>query len=80
MGWNGSDLRFEIVEMRGLGKMIFDIDKYSTNAAIITDAEEQLTYAELASRVAKRASELERGVLRFCLCKNDIASVVEYRG
>ena len=58
--------------------MIFDIDKYSINVAIITDAGERLTYAELASHVAQRAVELERGVLRFCLCKNDIASVVEY--
>ena len=58
--------------------MIFDIEKYSTNVTIITDAGEQLTYAELASRVAQRAAELERGVLQFCLCKNDVASVVEY--
>lgn len=58
--------------------MIFDLEKYSTNVAIITDAGEQLTYAELASRVAQRAAELERGVLLFCLSKNDVASVVEY--
>ena len=58
--------------------MIFDLEKYNTNVAIITDEGEQLTYAELASRVTQRASELERGVLQFCLCRNDIASVVEY--
>ena len=58
--------------------MIFDIDKYCANTAIITDSGEQLTYAELAARVAQRVAELERGVLRFCLCRNDVASVVEY--
>ena len=58
--------------------MIFNIDTYGSRIAIIADDGTRLTYDELASRVAQRAAELERGVLRFCLCKNDIASVVEY--
>lgn len=60
--------------------MVFNIDKYGSRLALITDEGERLTYDELASRVAKRASAFERGVLRFCLCRNDVASVVEYRG
>ena len=58
--------------------MIFNLDKYGSRIAIIADDGTQLTYDEITSRVAQRAAELERGVLRFCLCKNDIASVVEY--
>ena len=58
--------------------MIFNIDTYGSRIAIIADDGTQLTYEELAEPVAKRAAELERGVLRFCMCKNDIASVVEY--
>ena len=65
--------------------MIFDIDKYSANTAIITDTGEQLTYAELASRVKERLSiidkglsKIEKGILHFCLCRNDVTSVVGY--
>ena len=64
--------------------MIFDIDKYGSRIAIIADDGTQLTYDELAERVRQRLEigdwrlKIERGVLRFCLCKNDIASVVEY--
>ncbi len=58
--------------------MIFNIDKYGSRIAIIADNGTQITYDELALRVAQRAAELERGVLRFCLCRNDVASVVEY--
>ena len=58
--------------------MFFKIGTYGSRTAIITDDGTQLTYVELAERVAQRAQELESGVLQFCLCKNDIASVVEY--
>lgn len=58
--------------------MIFDIDIYGSRTAIIADEGERLTYEELASRVAQRAADLERGVLQFCLCRNDVESVVEY--
>ena len=58
--------------------MIFGIDTYGSHLAIIADDGTQLTYDELVLRVTQRAAELERGVLRFCLCRNDVASVVEY--
>ena len=58
--------------------MIFDIDKYGSRKAIIIDDRTQLTYGELAERVAARAKELQKGVLQFCLCKNTIESIVEY--
>ena len=64
--------------------MIFDIEKYGSRIAIIADDGTQLTYDELAKRVRQRLSivddglSIEKGILRFCLCKNDVASVVEY--
>lgn len=58
--------------------MIFNIDTYGSRMALITDDGAQLTYAELTERVEQRAKELERGVLQFCLCKNDVATIVEY--
>ena len=65
--------------------MIFNLDKYGSRLALITDDGERLTYDELAecvrqrlSIVDSRFSIIEKEVLHFCLCKNDIASVVEY--
>lgn len=58
--------------------MIFDIDKYAQQLAIIADDGRRLTYAELGDLVAIKAKSLQRGVLQFCLCKNTIESIVEY--
>ena len=58
--------------------MIFGIDTFKYRLAIIADDGTRLTYGELAERVAARAKELQKGVLQFCLCRNDIASIVEY--
>ena len=58
--------------------MIFDLDKYGSQVALIADDGERLTYDELSSRVLQRATDLECGVFRFCLCRNDVKSVVEY--
>ena len=58
--------------------MIFNLLKYSSRLAIIADDGTQLTYCELAERVTARAKELQRGVLQFCLCQNNIASIIEY--
>ena len=58
--------------------MIFGIDTYKERIAIIADDGTRLTYGELSERVAARAKELQKGVLQFCLCRNDIASIVEY--
>ena len=58
--------------------MIFDIDKYAQQLAIIADDGKRLTYTELGELVAQRAKSLQRGVLQFCMCKNTIESIVEY--
>ena len=58
--------------------MIFGIDTYSSRLAIIADDGTRLTYDELAERVVARAKALQRGVLQFCICQNDIKRIVEY--
>ena len=58
--------------------MIFGIDTYSSRLAIISDDRIKITYRELAEQVAARAKQLQRNILQFCLCRNDIASIVEY--
>lgn len=58
--------------------MVFGIEKYGQQLAIIADDGRKLTYAELGELVGQRAKSLQRGVLQFCLCKNTIESIVEY--
>lgn len=58
--------------------MIFDLIKYNSRTAIITDNGTSLTYAELANRVQDRAQLLQEGVLEFCMCRNDVDSIVHY--
>lgn len=59
--------------------MIFDLEKHQQNRlAIIADDGRRLTYAELGELVTQKAKSLQRGVLKFCLCKNTIESVMEY--
>lgn len=58
--------------------MIFDVDKYGQQLAIIADDGRRLTYAELGELVAAKTKSLQRGVLQFCMCKNTIESIVEY--
>lgn len=58
--------------------MIFGIDTYSSCLAIIADDGTHLTYGDLADRVHAKAQLLQKGVLQFCLCRNDIDSIVFY--
>lgn len=58
--------------------MIFDLIKYNSRTAIIADDGTCLTYAELANRIQDRAQSLRKGVLEFCMCRNDVDSIVHY--
>lgn len=51
---------------------------YHSRIAIIADDGTHLTYRELADRVHSKAQSLQKGVLQFCLCRNDIDSIVFY--
>lgn len=58
--------------------MLFDFNTYNSRTAIITDDGTHLTYGELAERVHIAAQSLQKGVLEFCLCRNDMDSIVHY--
>lgn len=58
--------------------MLFDLEKYHSRLAIIADDGTRLTYGELYDCVRTKAKALQSGILQFCLCRNDIESIVFY--
>lgn len=58
--------------------MFFDIETYYSRLAIIADDGTRMTYGELYDCVRTKARSLQRGILQFCLCRNDIDSIVFY--
>lgn len=58
--------------------MIFNLETYHSQIAIVADNGTILTYGDLAECVTKRSMELQKGILQFCLCRNDIDSIVFY--
>ena len=58
--------------------MFFNYEKYASRVAIISDADERITYAELGMRVRSISCTLQKGILQFCLCENNVESLVYY--
>lgn len=58
--------------------MMFVLDRYSKNIAVITDKGEQLTYSELNAEAARFADAITEKGLLFCLCENRLGSLVGY--
>lgn len=58
--------------------MMFDLNRYSKNIAVITDKGEQLTYGELNAEAARFADAITEKGLLFCLCENHLGSLVGY--
>jgi acyl-coenzyme A synthetase/AMP-(fatty) acid ligase len=56
----------------------FNFKKYDSNTAIISNNGSRLTYRELAYKVSERAQLIQERVLEFCLCRNDVDSIVHY--
>lgn len=57
---------------------MFDLKRYKTNTAVITDKGEQLTYEELAAEANTFADAVTQKGLLFCLCENKLGSFVGY--
>ena len=57
---------------------MFDLKRYKTNTAVITDKGERLTYSELASEAKSFADAVTQKGLFFCLCENKLGSFVGY--
>lgn len=58
--------------------MLFNLSQYQHNTVIVTDGEEVLTYGDLESSVQCMSSNLQPRTLVFCLCKNEIGSLLGY--
>lgn len=58
--------------------MIFDFLKYKDNAAVITEYGQQFTYGDLNSICSRLATNLESRSLVFCMCNNEIGSLLAY--
>lgn len=57
---------------------MFDLLKYKSHTAIITDRGELLSYEELSEQATQLAKHIEDNVLLFCLCKNRLGSLIGY--
>jgi len=57
---------------------MFNLDKYQSNIAIITDKDERLTYSELLAEAKKFAEAVPQNGLLFCLCENRLGSLLGY--
>ena len=57
---------------------MFDLKRYKTNTAVITDKGERLTYEELAAEAKNFADAVTQKGLLFCLCENKLGSFVGY--
>lgn len=51
---------------------------YHFRIAVIADDGIRMTYGELYDCVRTKAKSLQSGILQFCLCRNDIESIVFY--
>lgn len=58
--------------------MLFNFDRYSNNIAVISDRNEQLSYNNICDFVSKSSLLLQPRSLAFCLCNNEIGSLLAY--
>ena len=58
--------------------LMFDLLKYKTHTAVITDRGEQLSYEELDVQASQFAKVIKENALLFCLCENRLGSFVGY--
>ena len=57
---------------------MFNLLKYKTHTAVITDRGEQLSYEELDAQASQFAKLIEENALLFCLCENRLGSLLGY--
>lgn len=57
---------------------MFDLTKYSSRTAVVSDRGEQLTYAQLADEVEKFCAAIPHKGFVFTLCENVLGSFVGY--
>ena len=60
--------------------MLFDLEKYYNNTAVVTETGLTLSYAQLELAADEVTEDMEPRKLTFCLCENTIGSFVGYVG
>lgn len=60
--------------------MLFDLDKYYNNTAVVTETGLTLSYVQLQLAADTVTEDMEPRKLTFCLCENTIGSFVGYVG
>ena len=60
--------------------MLFDLEKYHNNTAVVTETGLTLSYAQLELAADAVTEDMEPRKLTFCLCENTIGSFVGYVG
>lgn len=60
--------------------MLFDLEKYYNNTAVVTETGLTLSYAQLELAADAVTEDMEPRKLTFCLCENTIGSFVGYVG
>lgn len=58
--------------------MLFDFDKYSNNIAVITEGGISYKYSDLKAVILNNSKLLKYRSLAFCLCNNEIGSLLAY--
>ncbi len=60
--------------------MIWDFDKHTDNAAVVTEHGELIRYSALSDAADSFAAQIPSRCLVFCLCANELGSIVGYVG
>ncbi len=60
--------------------MLFDLEKYYNNTAVVTETGLTLSYAQLELAADEVTEDMEPRKLTFCFCENTIGSFVGYVG
>ena len=57
---------------------MFDLNKFSSNVALIDDNGNEYTYAEVLAETIKISDKIQDNALSICLCSNSVESIVGY--
>ena len=58
--------------------MMWNLNKYGKNVAVLTEKGQRITYSQLFSETEKLAAKINDRCLAFILCSNNIGSIIGY--
>ena len=60
--------------------IFYDLEKYSSNTAIVTESSDQINYKELLNAADRIGKHIKKRCFVFLICKNCFESIVGYLG